>query len=98
VSLEVNDMLVTAMPIKDKLKALRTRAGLTQQALAVKAGLSVSAVIHIEAGRIPDPRISTLKALAEALGCRIDDLAINGGDEPAPKPSPRRRPRKPSSN
>jgi transcriptional regulator with XRE-family HTH domain len=81
------------MPIKDRLKELRAAAGLTQQALAVKAGLSVSAVIHIEAGRIPDPRISTLKRLARALGCRIDDLAENGDEEEPPQEAPK-KPRK----
>ena len=78
------------MPIKDRLRELRTAAGLTQQDLAVKAGLSISAVVHIEAGRIPDPRVSTLKALAKALGCRLDDLAQNGGEE-APAPKKRKR-------
>lgn len=87
-------MVGTAMPIKDRLKELRAAAGLTQQALAVKAGLSISAVIHIEAGRIPDPRVSTLKALAKALGCRMDDLAANGGTEPEPEPPP--PPKKPT--
>jgi transcriptional regulator with XRE-family HTH domain len=79
------------MPIRDKLRKLRAKAELTQQALAVKAGLSVSVVVHIEAGRIPDPRISTLRALAQALGCRIDDLAINGDEEAEAPPKPRRK-------
>jgi DNA-binding XRE family transcriptional regulator len=70
------------MAIKDRLKRLRTAAGLTQQALATAAGLSISAVIHIEKGRIPDPRGSTLKALASALGTTVDALLAD--DPPAP--------------
>jgi transcriptional regulator with XRE-family HTH domain len=75
-------MLVLDMPISDRLKELRNKAGMTQQALATVAGLSISAIIHIEAGRIPDPRLSTLQALARALGCKVDDLAPL--DDPAP--------------
>jgi transcriptional regulator with XRE-family HTH domain len=81
--------------IKDRLKRLRTAAGLTQQALAFKAGLSMSAVIHIEKGRIPDPRISTLRRLAGALGVTVDELA-GPEDEPEPPARPDKpgRPRK----
>jgi transcriptional regulator with XRE-family HTH domain len=73
------------MPLKDRLRELRTAAGLTQQTLAVKAGLSVSVVAHIESGRIPDPRLSTLRALAKALGASLDELA--GEDEGAAPPA-----------
>jgi transcriptional regulator with XRE-family HTH domain len=69
------------MPISDKVKELRKAAGLTQQALATNAGLSMSAVIHIEKGRIPDPRGSTLKALARALGTTVDELLADDGGE-----------------
>lgn len=75
------------MPLKDSLRRLRTDAGLTQQELATAAGLSVSNVSQIEAGKIPDPRMSTLRALAKALGCGLDELA--GEDEPK-KPRKRR--------
>lgn len=82
------------MPIKERVRELRIARGMTQQALAVAAGLSISAVVHIEAGRIPDPRLSTVKALAQALGVPVDELARNGGEaKPAQKRS-RGRPRK----
>ncbi len=77
------------MPIKDKLREMRVAAGLTQQALAMQAGLSVSAVVQIESGKVPDPRVSTLKALAKALGVSIDALAENGSEE-APLEEPAR--------
>src|SRR5262249_33109773 len=73
-------MLELCMPIKDRLRELRVAAGLTQQALAVRAGLSISGVVHLEAGRIPDPRVSTLKALAVALGVGLDALAFDPGE------------------
>jgi transcriptional regulator with XRE-family HTH domain len=87
-------MLELLMPIKDKLKELRTAQGLTQQALAEKARLSISAVIHIEAGRIPDPRISTLRKLARALEVSLDELASEEEDEGGGEP-PGEEPKKP---
>jgi XRE family transcriptional regulator, fatty acid utilization regulator len=71
-----------AMPIKDKLKELRTAAGMTQQDLAMKAGLSISAVVQLEGGKVPDPRISTLRALARALGVSVDRLTENDDEPP----------------
>jgi transcriptional regulator with XRE-family HTH domain len=86
------------MPISERVKRLRAAAGLTQQALATNAGLSMSAVIHIEKGRIPDPRGSTLKALARALGTTVDELLADddAGEQPAvsemePEPEPPKR-------
>jgi DNA-binding XRE family transcriptional regulator len=80
------------MPIGDRLKRLRTAAGLTQQALATKAELSMSAIIHIEKGRIPDPRGSTLKALAGALGVTVDELLseVEGEAPPADQGGPKK--------
>jgi transcriptional regulator with XRE-family HTH domain len=82
-------VLELLMPLKDRLRELRKAAGLTQQALAVRAGLSVSNVVHIEAGRIPDPRVSTVKAIADALGCKVDDLLAEGPGAP-PEPPPKK--------
>jgi transcriptional regulator with XRE-family HTH domain len=57
-----------------RLQALRQRAGLTQQGLATKAGLSISAITALEYRVRDDPRLSTLLALAKALGCTMDEL------------------------
>jgi transcriptional regulator with XRE-family HTH domain len=85
-------MLELLMPIKDRVRQLRKAAGLTQQTLAVKAGLSMSAVVQIESGRIPDPRVSTLKALAVALGVSLDELAFDEREE-RPAKGKRRKPK-----
>jgi transcriptional regulator with XRE-family HTH domain len=61
---------------------LGAAAGLTQQ-LAVKAGLSVSNLSQIEQGQKEDPRISTVVALASALGVTVDELLAAKGGEPA---------------
>jgi transcriptional regulator with XRE-family HTH domain len=46
----------------------RARAGLTRQELARAAGLSGQAIYLIEAGKIGNPRQSTVRALVKALG------------------------------
>jgi transcriptional regulator with XRE-family HTH domain len=56
------------------LKRHREAAGLTQQGLAVAAGLSVGIVSQTEQGASKDPRISTLSALARALEVSLDAL------------------------
>jgi transcriptional regulator with XRE-family HTH domain len=55
------------------LRAARTRAGLSQQGLAVAAGLHANAVQHLEVGRTR-PMASTAAALADALGISLDAL------------------------
>lgn len=55
-----------------RLRAARERAGLSREALAVRAGISWSAIAQIEAGRRENLRPSTLAALADALGVTID--------------------------
>jgi transcriptional regulator with XRE-family HTH domain len=80
---EVQSMVEVVMPLKDRVRELRKAAGLTQQALATKAGLSVSVVQHIERGAIPDPRSSTAKALARALGATVDELLSDDEAPPA---------------
>jgi transcriptional regulator with XRE-family HTH domain len=74
------------MPFKDRLKQLRNAAGLTQQALAYHAGLSIASIIALEAGRTPNPRMKTLKALAKALGVTVDALVTEEGEESPPDP------------
>lgn len=54
------------------LRRLREEAGLTHQALAEKAGLSIRTVVYAEEGR--DIRVSTAQRLARALGVSVDDL------------------------
>jgi transcriptional regulator with XRE-family HTH domain len=68
------------MRMGERVKQLRSAAGLTQQGLAVAAGLSMSVVSQIEQGTNEDPRLSTLAALARTFGVSLDNLA---GFEPA---------------
>ena len=66
-------MLVMAS-LKDKLRRSRRRAALTQTELAEKSGVGITTITRIEAGHIPEPRVSTLRKLADALGVEPRDL------------------------
>jgi transcriptional regulator with XRE-family HTH domain len=67
-----------------RIRELREAAGMTQQALAVAAGVSISVVTKLEQGQNEDPRVSTLQALARALGVKVDDM-LAGQGETTPK-------------
>lgn len=73
------------LPIARRLRALREGARMSQQSLAVSAGLSVSLVSQLERGSRADPRMSTLAALATALGVSLDELVGRDGS-PLPHP------------
>lgn len=56
-----------------RLKAPRERAGLSQQALAGRVGISRQALNAIEGGK-QAPSVTIALALAKALRCRVEDL------------------------
>lgn len=55
------------------IKRLRKHRGLTQQALAVRAGLTLGYIARLEIG-MHDPRLGTLRKLAKALGVSVGEL------------------------
>ena len=55
-------------PFSEQLRQLRQAAGLTQEELAERAGLSVKAISALERGRRQRPYPHTVRALADALG------------------------------
>jgi len=66
--------MLTVAPLKEKLRTERRRAALTQGELAAKAGVGIATIARIEAGDIEEPRVSTLRKLARALGMEPRDL------------------------
>ena len=64
-----------ASRIGESLKTARARLGWSREALAFNSGVSSSAIAQIESGRRKDVRLSSLSALANALGVSIDYLA-----------------------
>ena len=66
-----NEVDMTTEPFArfgELLRASRLKAGLTQEALAAHAGLSVQAIQALERGRRGTPRPDTISRLARALG------------------------------
>ena len=57
----------------EKLKAARQAAGMTQAQLAAALGCKVKDVSRWENGHV-EPGVLTVKRMARALGCSIDDL------------------------
>jgi transcriptional regulator with XRE-family HTH domain/tetratricopeptide (TPR) repeat protein len=58
------------------LKRYRTASGLTQEELAMRAGLSVEAVSALERGTRQAPRKETIQLLSEALNLPEQDAAV----------------------
>ena len=56
-----------------RLKERRVGAGLSQQALASRAGISRQALSAIEGGH-QNPSVQVALGLSRALGCRVEDL------------------------
>ncbi|MEV5347060.1 helix-turn-helix domain-containing protein [Streptomyces achromogenes] len=72
-----------------RLRHLRARAGLSQEALSHAAQVSVRALADMERGRTRGPQRRTVRALAEALG--LDDDEAAGLEESAALGRPRPR-------
>ena len=66
------------------LRSARERAGWSREALAYHSGLSWAAITQIESGRRQEVRLSSLSALATALGVSIDYL-VGGEATVSPK-------------
>ena len=60
--------------LSENIKKYRKKAGLTQEALARRADVSYNTIIKLESKGIKDPRIGTLKKLANALNISLDEL------------------------
>ena len=61
------------MHLAMNLKRVRQRRGMTQAELARKARVSLPYVGRLEIGR-HDPKLSTLRRLAKALGVSVGEL------------------------
>src|SRR5215210_2040283 len=78
-------------PFGERLRRLREKAGLTQEELASRAGLTAKAVSALERGERKRPYPHTVRSLAEALGLTEEERASltasvpgRGVQEPAP--------------
>ncbi|MFB9928099.1 helix-turn-helix domain-containing protein [Amycolatopsis halotolerans] len=72
----------------DLLREMRRQAGLTQEQLAERSEVSVSTIRRLENGKPIDPRMGTVKLLADALGSTTAErraLLAEFGVSPAPE-------------
>lgn len=60
----------------EALKAIRQAGGDTQKTLAARAGISELALNWIEQGRTRNPRVSTIKKLADALSVPVGAITV----------------------
>ncbi len=58
----------------EKLKSLRERRFISREELAEKVGSHRDHIGRLERGEVANPRMSTIRNLAEALGVRPDEL------------------------
>jgi tetratricopeptide (TPR) repeat protein/transcriptional regulator with XRE-family HTH domain len=91
----------TNTPMGDRLTTVlrhyRRRAGLTQEALAERSGVSVSTIRGIETGKRRNPQLASVRQLAAALGLQPREQnellsAASGTPEQSASPVPRQLP------
>ncbi len=81
--------LTEEMKLGRVVQTARKNAGLTQQALCQKMGLSYSTLAKIERGAIRAPSVFTIRQIAQTLGISLDALLLNVAAE---KPFAQTRP------
>jgi transcriptional regulator with XRE-family HTH domain len=73
-----------AVDVGARIRAARKAAGLTQEAVAYRAGVTAKAYGDLERGTVKDPHYSTLLGIAEAVGVPVEELVREEGKVPAP--------------
>lgn len=63
-----------------RIREARRQCGLSQRALAAKAGLSPTSIENLEADRVKVPRESTLLRISRVIGpmCDVRDVEVEG--------------------
>ncbi len=56
------------------VKRIRIKKGLSQDKLSKLAGVTLTTLVKIESGANDNPKIKTLKGIADALGVGVDEL------------------------
>lgn len=60
--------------IGNNIRKYRKKIGISQDVLSKRANLAFHTITKIETGSTLDPRIETVKKIADALGVTLDDL------------------------
>lgn len=80
---EAYDALENEYALAHEMLSARTRAGLTQEAVAVRMGTTKSAISRLESAGKHASSVASLKKYAEAVGCTLKIKLI-------PRPTKRR--------
>jgi predicted transcriptional regulator len=75
-------------PIGEQLRAWRAARGLSQVAVAERAGVGFVLIARLEVGAT-DPRLSSIRKLAEALKLTVGEL-VDGDPTKAKRPARKR--------
>lgn len=60
--------------MKYKVKAMREKSGLSQEALSEKAGVSRAIISRLESGENVVTTTDTLRKIANALNCSVSEI------------------------
>ena len=60
--------------LADNLKRIRAKKGLSQDKLSKLAGVTLTTLVKIESGANDNPKLKTLKGIADALQVSVCDL------------------------
>ena len=66
--------MTSGKTISENIKKLRTKLGLTQDDLAMKADIKYTTLMKVESGTVNKPSVQTMAKIAKALGVSIEDL------------------------
>ena len=64
------------LPLAKNIKKYRHKSGMSQDKLSKLAGITLHTIAKIESGATLDPRVLTVKKIAGALDCTIDNLLM----------------------
>jgi transcriptional regulator with XRE-family HTH domain len=68
------NLSIVKLSIAKNIKKYRDKLGISQDKLSKLASVTLHTLTKIETGATPDPRIETLKKIANGLGVSVDDL------------------------
>ena len=84
------------MTVSERLREVLEGQGWSQQTLSKRSGVHHQQIYKLLHGETPDPRVSTIKRLAKALGVSLDYLTgmdeEEEGELQVKRKSPRRKP------
>jgi predicted transcriptional regulator len=65
------------LPLAKNIKKYRNNFGYSQDKLSKLAGVTLHTITKIESEATLDPRVETVKRIADALKCSVDQLISN---------------------